>query len=242
MIGAISAGLGLLQGGMSLFGNQDNSSAAAAYQNELSIRQADIINRQKERAAGRAKTATEEQVAENRDAANRAMAREQARINEQLFGFSMARNSLIKERILGEAQYNVAERYGRSAKRLRDVEIVGNYGRQNALFSENVASTGRQYRRDMEDFARNRYDADRQAVSGLSAQLDGYMPTMAQTTYNPQSSNSGLKIANAVMGGVTSGLGMFGQLGGSFGGGGKSSGGNMFDTSMLNTSLSFWGK
>lgn len=210
-LAAISLGMGLFKGGMDfLGGGKDNS--AEVFNNELSIAQTNILNEQKRRAAGRAKAATEEQIVENRDAANRAMTREQARFNEQLFGFSMARNSLIKDRILAEAQYNVAERYGKSAKRLRDVEIVGNYGRQNALFSENVASSGRQFNRDMDDFARARYDADRQAVSGLAAQLDNFLPTMAQTSYIPKGNNEALRIGGALMSGATSGLNMFGQL------------------------------
>ena len=95
----IGLGFGLLSGGMNLFGSgKDNS--AEVFNNELSIAQTNILNEQKRRAAGRAKAATEEQLVENRDAANRAMTREQARFNEQLFGFSMARNSLIKDRIL----------------------------------------------------------------------------------------------------------------------------------------------
>jgi hypothetical protein len=204
--------IGLLAGGaqslLGMFSPRDHSAEAAnAYSNELSIRQADIINRQKERASSRAKTATQEQLSENFDAANRAMSREQSRFNEELFGFSMARNSLIKERLLAQGQANAVERYGRSAKRIRDVDVVGAYGRQNALFSENVASSSRQFGRGMQDIARQRYDADRQAVAGLSAQLDGYMPTMAQSTYNPQSSNNSfLKIGNSLMSGLSTGL------------------------------------
>jgi hypothetical protein len=214
MIGAIAAGMGLLQGGLKAFGPEDYSAqASAAYQNELGIRQADIMNRQKERASGRAKVATEEQIFENRDAASRAMAREQARMNEQLLGFSLGRQSLIRERILAQGQGNAVERYGRTARRIRDIDIVGEYGRQNAVFSENVASAGRQFGRNMTDLARQRYDADRQAIGSLQAQLDGFMPVMAQTTYNPPTNNNtGLKIAGGLMTGVSAGLDTFGSL------------------------------
>jgi hypothetical protein len=209
-ISAISIGMGLFQGGMSMFSPKDYSAqASAAYQNELGIRQADIMNRQKERAAGRAKIATEEQIFENRDAASRAMAREQARMNEQLLGFSLGRQSLIRERILAQGQGNAVERYGRSARRIRDIDIVGEYGRQNALFSENVASAGRQFGRNMTDLARQRYDADRQAVGSLQAQLDGFMPVMAQTTYNPPTNNNAaLGIGQGLMTGLQTGFSM----------------------------------
>jgi hypothetical protein len=209
-ISAISIGMGLFQGGMSMFSPKDYSAqASAAYQNELGIRQADIMNRQKERAAGRAKVATEEQIFENRDAASRAMAREQARMNEQLLGFSLGRQSLIRERILAQGQGNAVERYGRSARRIRDIDIVGEYGRQNALFSENVASAGRQFGRNMTDLARQRYDADRQAVGSLQAQLDGFMPVMAQTTYNPPTNNNAaLGIGQGLMTGLQTGFSM----------------------------------
>jgi hypothetical protein len=213
-ISAISIGMGLFQGGMSMFSPKDYSAqASAAYQNELGIRQADIMNRQKERAAGRAKVATEEQIFENRDAASRAMAREQARMNEQLLGFSLGRQSLIRERILAQGQGNAVERYGRSARRIRDIDIVGEYGRQNALFSENVASAGRQFGRNMTDLARQRYDADRQAVGSLQAQLDGFMPVMAQTTYNPPTNNNAaLGIGQGLMTGLQTGFSMDSML------------------------------
>lgn len=213
-ISAISIGMGLFQGGMSMFSPKDYSAqASAAYQNELGIRQADIVNRQKERASGRAKVATEEQIFENRDAASRAMAREQARMNEQLLGFSLGRQSLIRERILAQGQGNAVERYGRSARRIRDIDIVGEYGRQNALFSENVASAGRQFGRNMTDLARQRYDADRQAVGSLQAQLDGFMPVMAQTTYNPPTNNNAaLGIGQGLMTGLQTGFSMDSML------------------------------
>ena len=213
-ISAISIGMGLFQGGMSMFSPKDYSAqASAAYQNELGIRQADIMNRQKERAAGRAKVATEEQIFENRDAASRAMAREQARMNEQLLGFSLGRQSLIRERILAQGQGNAVERYGRSARRIRDIDIVGEYGRQNALYSENVASAGRQFGRNMTDLARQRYDADRQAVGSLQAQLDGFMPVMAQTTYNPPTNNNAaLGIGQGLMTGLQTGFSMDSML------------------------------
>lgn len=213
-ISAISIGMGLFQGGMSMFSPKDYSAqASAAYQNELGIRQADIMNRQKERASGRAKVATEEQIFENRDAASRAMAREQARMNEQLLGFSLGRQSLIRERILAQGQGNAVERYGRSARRIRDIDIVGEYGRQNALFSENVASAGRQFGRNMTDLARQRYDADRQAVGSLQAQLDGFMPVMAQTTYNPPTNNNAaLGIGQGLMTGLQTGFSMDSML------------------------------
>jgi hypothetical protein len=197
-----------------MFGPKDYSAqASAAYQNELGIRQADIMNRQKERASGRAKVATEEQIFENRDAASRAMAREQARMNEQLMGFSLGRQSLIRERILAQGQGNAVERYGRSARRIRDIDIVGEYGRQNALFSENVASAGRQFGRNMTDLARQRYDADRQAVGSLQAQLDGFMPVMAQTTYNPPTNNNAaLGIGQGLMTGLQTGFSMDSML------------------------------
>jgi hypothetical protein len=141
------------------------------------------------------------------------MAREQARMNEQLMGFSLGRQSLIRERILAQGQGNAVERYGRSARRIRDIDIVGEYGRQNALFSENVASSGRQFGRNMTDLARQRYDADRQAVGSLQAQLDGFMPVMAQTTYNPPTNNNAaLGIGQGLMTGLQTGFSMDSML------------------------------
>lgn len=206
-ISLISIGAGLFQGGMKMFAPGDNSSAANVYSNRLAENQARIRNAQLERAANRAAAATQDQLLENRDAAYRAMSQEQARFNEQLQGFAFGRQSLIRNRILAQGQAAASERYGNSARRISNVDVLGEYGRQNAMFSENVASAGRQYVRGMDSLARQRYDADRTAVGSLAGQLEGYTPVMAQTTYNnPYNNNTALKIGGGLMEGIIGGF------------------------------------
>jgi hypothetical protein len=61
--------------------------------------------------------------------------------------------------------------------------------------------------------ARQRYDADRQAVGSLQAQLDGFMPVMAQTTYNPPTNNNAaLGIGQGLMTGLQTGFSMDSML------------------------------
>lgn len=206
-ISLISIGAGLFQGGMKMFAPDDGSSAANVYANRLAENQARIRNAQLERASYRAAAATQDQLLENRDAAYRAMSQEQARFNEQLQGFAFGRQSLIRNRILAQGQAAASERYGNSARRISNIDVLGEYGRQNAMFSENVASAGRQYVRGMDSLARQRYDADRGAVASLAGQLEGYTPVMAQTTYNnPYNNNTALKIGGGLMEGIMGGF------------------------------------
>ena len=230
--GLVTGGLSLISG---LFGGDNGAAAAAAYQNELSIRQTGIANRQKLRARGQAVEMTAEQLLENQDASYRAMSREQAAFNEQMYGFAMGRNSLIRERILAQSAANTVERYGRSAQRIREIDIVGNYGRQNALFAENVSSAQRQFGRNMVDLAKARHAADKQTVANLQGQMDSLLPSMAQTTYQPPN-NQALKIGGAVLGAATSGFGSYMSMKSMYPGGSGTGGGS---TSTPNFSSSF---
>lgn len=213
LIAPVLGGLG--SAGLSI-GSSANARAEAigeqTYNNALSIAKTRIQNEQTDKAKVRAGDAAVQQVIENRDAAFRAFSQEQARFNEQLMGFSLGRQSLIKQRILAEGSANASERYGRSAGRIRNLDIVGEYGRQNAIFSENVASAERAYGRNIEDIQYQRDKANRGVVQGLSAQLYGYQPVMAEQTYTPNTGN-GLMIANALAGGIQSGFSLGQSLG-----------------------------
>lgn len=204
--------LGIASGGLSaltsiLGGN--SQAAAAAYQNTLSKEKTRISNAYKERAFGRATDSTKEQIGENLNAYSRATAQERARFNEQLYGFSTQRQSSIKDLIQTQGMANASERYGRSAGRMKSVEIMGNYGRNQRIFTDSVASAGRQYGRNQDAYSRARYEADRGAVAQLAAAGESYLPEMAQQSY--QSNNSFLTIANGLMSGVGAGMSMAGS-------------------------------
>jgi hypothetical protein len=198
----LGAGSGLLSGISSMFGNNQQA-AAQAYQNTLSIERSRINNAYKARAFGRATDATKEQIGENLNAYSRATAQERARFNEQLYGFSTQRQSAIKDLIQTQGMANASERYGRSAGRMKAVEIMGNYGRNQRIFTDSVASAGRQYGRNQDTYARARYEADRSAVANLSAAAESYLPEMAQSSYN--GGGGGFMNALSIMGGVVSG-------------------------------------
>ena len=210
--------LGIASGGMSaltsIFGGNPQA-AAAAYQNTLSTEKTRISNAYKERAFGRATDTTKEQIGENLNAYSRATAQERARFNEQLYGFSTQRQSSIKDMIQTQGMANASERYGRSAGRMKSVEIMGNYGRNQRIFTDSVASAGRQYGRNQDAYARARYEADQGSVAQLSAAGESYLPEMAQTSYQG-GNNSFLTIANGLMQGAQAGLSMYGSLGGTF--------------------------
>ena len=199
----LGAGSGLMSGISSMLGNNQQK-AAQAYQNTLSIERTRISNAYKQRAFGRATDATKEQIGENLNAYSRATAQERARFNEQLYGFSTQRQSSIKDLIQTQGMANASERYGRSAGRMKSVEIMGNYGRNQRIFTDSVASAGRQYGRNQDAYSRARYEADRGAVAQLAAAGESYLPEMAQTSY--QGGGGGLNSALSILGGGLSGF------------------------------------
>jgi hypothetical protein len=99
---------------------------------------------------------------------------------------------------------NASERYGRSAGRMKSIEIMGNYGRNQRIFTDSVASAGRQYGRNQDAYARSRYEADRGAVAQLAAAGESYLPEMAQTSY--QGGGGGFNSALSILGGGLSGF------------------------------------
>ena len=202
----LGAGQGLASGISSLLGNNAQK-AAEAYQNTLSIEKTRINNAYKQRAFGRATDSTKEQLGENLNAYSRATAQERSRFNEQLYGFSTQRQSGIRELIQTQGMANASERYGRSAGRMKSVEIMGNYGRNQKIFTDSVASAGRQYNRNQDSYFRSRYEADRSAVANLSAAGESYLPEMAQTSYKGGGGGfmNALSIAGGLVGGAAGG-------------------------------------
>jgi len=212
--------MGGISGISSIFGGNAQAKAQAgaqAFQNKLSQEQTRIQNSYKDRAFGRAVSATKEQLGENSNAFSRATAQERARFNEQLYGFSMQRQSAIRDLIQTQGMSNASERYGRSAARMNAVEIMGNYGRNQQVFTDSVASAGRQYNRNQSNYAQSRYEADRQTVASLAGSSESYLPGMAQTSYQGSSNNSFLTIANGLLSGAQSGLNLYTSMGGKFG-------------------------
>jgi hypothetical protein len=57
----------------------------------------------------------------------------------------------------------------------------------------------------MFDLAKQRFEADRNTISNLEGQMDTLLPTLAPTSYEAPN-NMGLKIGNALMGGLSTGL------------------------------------
>jgi hypothetical protein len=215
MAAAIIGGVSLLFGaGSSILGSNSQKNSQI-YQDTLAREQTRINNSYKERAFSRATDATKEQLGENLNAYSRATAQERARFNEQLYGFSTQRQSAIKGLIQSQGMANASERYGKSAARMNAVEIMGNYGRNQRIFTDSVASAGHQYNRNQEAYNQARYEADRQAVNSLSAAGESYLPGMSQSSYQG-SNNSFLTIANGLMTGMKAGLDTYTSLGGDF--------------------------
>ena len=215
MAAAIIGGVSLLFGAGSSILGSNSAKNAQIYQDTLAKEQSRIQNAYKGRAFGRATDATKEQIGENANAYSRATAQERARFNEQLYGFSTQRQSSIKDLIQSQGMANASERYGKSAARMNAVEIMGNYGRNQQIFTDSVASAGRQYNRNQDAYNQARYEADRQSVSSLAAAGESYLPGMSQSSYQGNN-NSFLTIANGLMTGMKTGLDTYTTLGGNF--------------------------
>ena len=93
------------------------------------------------------------------------------------------------------------ETYGKSADRARAIKILGDYGRNQAQFDETVASSQRQYGRDVSSLAGSLAAANVQATAPI--QGGGPLPVMAQQTYSTGGSNAFLQIGNALSAGLS---------------------------------------
>ncbi|AGG91309.1 hypothetical protein SWQG_00012 [Synechococcus phage S-RIP2] len=218
-IGAISAGLGIVQGVASIFGSkpvQDRSAqiGAAAYNNLLSQRKTEIMNAYRQRAFDRKVEQVYKQFDENFAAANASFQTEQAKFGEQMMAFAFQKEGMMRQLMEAEGYAAATESYGRSADRAKAIKTLGDYGRNNAKFIESVVSAQRQYGRDVGGIGGSLAQAN---VSASAPIIDGGpISEMAPRGYiPPYTQNQGggfFNTAMKVMGGIQSGLSMYKQF------------------------------
>jgi len=241
VLGIIGLGLSAVSTGMGLFGQKEDnySQYNAVYASEMGRYQTEIENRRKLEGNRKALGRTIEQVQENRDALYRAFSETQAANVEQMYGFAMAKQSAIRERILAESAYQNVERYGRSAQRVKNLGVLGEYGRNNAIFAETVSSSQHKFRRDMLALAKQGDAAQRKAVTDLEGYLDSQVPSLVGGGYVPyNSNNNGLAIAGQAIAGFAD-LAMQASKVFKTNDGRSSGGGNPFASPVNNTNLAF---
>ena len=208
-IGTISTGVGIVSGIASMFGGRkDNSAAigAQAYQNTLSRRKTQIMNDYRARAYERTVQQVYKQFDENYAAANASFQTEQAKFAEQMMSFAFQKEGLLRQLDEAEGYAAATESYGKSADRARAIKTLGDYGRNNAKFVESIASSQRQYGRNLGGIS----SALNQANLTTSQPIIGGAPIaeMEARGYNApiQSGGGFFNTAMKIMGGVQTGL------------------------------------
>lgn len=250
-------GLGVAQTGLSIFGGLKSRSAEkkaerkakkqAAYNTAASNAMKRFENEDIKRIYGIQLQQAGEQVGLNRAAANRAYISEQRRLNEAFAGAAFENQGLTSSLAQIQGTNAATEVFGRSAQRIRDIEGLGNFGRASAMLASNLSRTAEQTGYNMEDIYRQNEMADINTLRQVSIAPR----TQAISGYNPKyygaggggGANTGLMIANALMSGVNTYMGLKppGGGGGSFGGGSTPNLGLGAAPISNNTNLAFSG-
>lgn len=159
LLGGAQAGMGIASGFMQK--SQAASSAAynAAFQNAMT----DASNRRTEQNFGRTLGLIQEQFGYNRDAANRAYSTEQIRLNELFSQAAFQQQGALQNLVEMRGTNNAMERYGRSAQRVNLMSTLSQFGRNQALQAESLASAQSQSNRNLEQTSRDLFNSNMQA-------------------------------------------------------------------------------
>jgi len=209
VLNPVSAALGVAQLGMgiaSAFSEQNQQAqqyasevGQATFSNLMSRNRTRMMNEYRQRAFGRQVEFAKQQQAMNRDAASRAYATEQARFNEQMLQFSFQKEGMLNQLMQQQGLAAASERFGRSASRAAAIQNLGQFGRNQAMFAESMASAARQSARNVDEIRRQRYQAD----LGVYGQvMEGPIPEMMEPLYQAgpaPSSNTALKIGTTLL-------------------------------------------
>lgn len=196
------AGLGIASG----ISQQGDAAASSAYQNAFGSTYQNLMidasNRMQRDMFGRQIDQFKQQKQFNADAANRAYAAEQRRLNEQFTSAAFQRQGLLENLIQVQGANNASETYGNSARRANLVGTLGAYGRQQATMAETLASARIQSRSNELEIGRQNLNADFGAWQGVSIapQPQAHVPNYTP----PRSSglNTALMIGSQVLGAV----------------------------------------
>lgn len=220
IIDPFSATLGVAQFGLSLFGGM-GANRQQTYQqnydrtfsNYMRKYENEQIRRNWKVQIGQAK----EQTLLNREAANRAYISEQRRLNDVFTNAALENQGLIDSLMQVEGTNNASERYGKSADRVRAVEGLGNFGRQQALLADNLSRAVDQSRYNMEDIYRQNVADDRNTWLPLSVPPTTQAMLPNVRSGGSSSLNNALMIGNAALSGFNTYQSLKPPSGGSFG-------------------------
>jgi hypothetical protein len=196
ILGAAQAGMGIL-GGL----NQQNEAAGqAAYNTAFQNAMTETANRRTEQNFGRQLGMVQEQFGYNRDAANRAYATEQIRLNELFAQAAFQQQGALQNLVETRGANNATERYGRSAARANLVGTLGQFGRNQAIQAESLASAQAQSARNLDQISRDSFSQNLNAWQQVAI-----APTLQSAVPMPQAPsgfNTALMIGNSLMAGL----------------------------------------
>lgn len=231
-----------LAGGQALMGlvggfNQRNEAAGqAAYNTAFQNAMTETANRRTEQTFGRQLGMVQEQFGYNRDAANRAYAAEQTRLNELFAQAAFQQQGALQNLVETRGANNATERYGRSAARANLVGTLGQFGRNQAIQAESLASAQAQSARNLDQISRDSFSQNLNAWQQVAI-----APTLQSAVPMPQAPsgfNSALMIGNSLM----SGLGTYASLRAPSAGSSNPSGRNVasINTTPSGSGLNAW--
>jgi hypothetical protein len=237
MVLPIIAGVG--QAAMGIFGGlsaRKNEAASAAYNSTYQNLMIDAANRQRRQIFGQQLDQAKMQKGFNADAANLAYSSEQQRLNEVFTQTAFQRQGMLEKMIQAQGYNNATEQYGNSARRSNLVSTLGNFGRQQAILAESLASARGQSSRNMQNVGRQHLTADFQNWQGVAIP-----PTMEANTPAPRTSgaNTALMIGNSLMGGLNTFSSLRAPSGGNFGYTPPGGGSSFPSSTGVNTNLAF---
>lgn len=196
ILGAAQAGMGMLSG----FNQQNEAAGQAAYNTAFQNAMTEAANRRTEQMFGRQLGMVQEQFGYNRDAANRAYAAEQIRLNELFAQAAFQQQGALQNLVETRGANNATERYGKSAARANLVGTLGQFGRNQAIQAESLASAQSQSARNLDQTSRDLFNQNLNAWQQVAI-----APTLQSAVPMPQAPsgfNSALMIGNSLMAGL----------------------------------------
>jgi hypothetical protein len=203
---ATVAGGQAIMGLVSGFQQQNQAAKEAAYNTAFQNAMTESANRQTERNFGRQLGMVQEQFGYNQDAANRAYAAEQIRLNELFSQAAFQQQGALQNLLEVQGANNASEQYGRSARRANLVNTLGQFGRNQAMQIEGLTSARSQSTRNLQQTSRDLFSANLNAWQQVAI-----APSMQSQVPMPQAS-SGLNTALMIGGSLMSGLNTYAGL------------------------------
>ena len=216
---AIGAVLGIAQAGLGIAqAFAGNSNTASTYLQNAAIQAKN--QRTKQIWAAQLQQASQ-QFGQNRASADRAYNSLQLKENEQLDALLLKQKGMLKQLVEFQGQYKAREVYGKSAARLAS-QPEKEYGEAMKTMQMNMQRFSNQVDRDIAEVARQKEAADASVMAGIAV-----TPAMVSQIPTLPSSNMGLKIGSAILGGLSTFASMQAPAatGNGGGGGGDYSGG-----------------